>query len=186
MKALKGGLRASVVALLLAAGAAQAALVEYSATSLGGQSWRYDYQLVNSGPAVAFDEFTVYFDAPGVSNLSVLASPGGWSSLVVQPDPQLPDVGYFDALHLAGLVPAGGPITGFSVMFTALQGFVPGSQRYELVLSDPFSVVQTGMTEVAVSAVPLPAPALLLLAGLGLGAVARRRRPQDADVKELA
>ena len=83
-------------------------------------------------------------------------------------------------------ISAGGPITGFSVMFTALQGFVPGSQRYELVLSDPFSVVQTGMTEAAVSAVPLPAPALLLLAGLGLGAVARRRRPQDADVKELA
>lgn len=186
MNALKSGaagsrrwLRASVAALLMAAGAAQAAMVEYSATFLGGQSWRYDYQLVNSGPAVEFDEFTVYFGSFNVSNLSVLASPAGWSSLVVQPDPQLPDVGYFDALNLSGLVPAGSTIPGFSILFTAAQDFVPGSQRFDLVLSDPFTTLHTGLTQAAVSAVPLPVPALLLLAGLGLGATARRRRAAE-------
>lgn len=194
MKALKRGtaasrqwLRVSAAALLMSAGAAQAAMIEYSAAWLGGQSWRYDYRVVNSGPAVDFDEFTVYFDTPGVSNLSVLAASSGWSALVAQPDPQLPDVGYFDALRLAGSVPAGASASGFSVAFTALQGFVPGAQRFELVLSEPFEVVYSGLTEAAVSTVPLPAPVLLLAAGLGLGAAARRRREdrREGD-KELA
>ncbi|MCR5881926.1 hypothetical protein LRS03_03240 [Rhizobacter sp. J219] len=189
MKALRSGpvgarqwLRASAAAaMVMVAGVAQAAMVEYSATSLGGDVWRYDYRLVNDGPALAFDEFSVYFDAAGVTNLSVAASPAGWSSLVVQPDPQLPDVGYFDALHLSGLVPAGSTLGGFSVLFTAGQGFVPGAQRFELLLSEPFTTVYSGMTEAAVSAVPLPAPALLLLAGLGLGATLRRRRAAEGE-----
>lgn len=188
MKAMWGGagvsravLRSSqaLVAAWALCGSAQAAMVEYSAVSLGGDAWRYDYRVVNDGPAVAFDEFTVFFDAPGVRNLSVWASPGGWSSLVVQPDPQLPDVGYFDALNLAGVVPAGSSVSGFSVIFEALQGFVPGAQRFELIVSDPFQTVYSGVTEAAVSAVPLPVPALLLAAGLGLGGLVRRRRATE-------
>ncbi len=149
---------------------AQAAMVEYTATSLGGDAWRYDYTLNNSGPALSFDEFTVYFDAPGASALSAAATPGGWSSLVVQPDPLLPDAGFFDALHLSGNVAAGSTITGFSVFFSYLAGLTPGAQRFELVTSEPFQTVYSGLTSLATpSPVPLPAGFALMLFGLCSG-----------------
>jgi hypothetical protein len=165
-----------MAAVLMSTGSAQAALIEHSASSLGGSAWRYDYRVVNSGPALSFDEFTVYVDAPGISNLSVLASPAGWATVVVQPDPLLPDVGYFDAVNTSGPVAAGATITGFSVSFSAQPGFVPGAQRFEFVQSAPFAIVQSGMTRASVSQVPLSVPPLLLAASLGLAGVIVRRR----------
>ncbi len=151
-------------------------MVEYSLTALGGDVWRYDYTLSNIGPAENFDEFTVYFDAPGVTGITALATPAGWSSLVVQPDPLLPDAGFFDALNLSGPVPAGSVISGFSVAFSYLAGLTPGAQRFDLVLSEPFQTVHSGITSATPSPVPLPAPAALLLLGLGAGAFGSRAR----------
>lgn len=157
-------------------------MVEYSLTALGGDVWRYDYSLSNIGPAENFDEFTVYFDAPGITGITAVATPAGWSSLVVQPDPQLPDAGFFDALNLAGVVPAGSVISGFSVSFSYLAGLMPGAQRFELVLSEPFQTVVSGVTSPAPSAVPLPVPAALLLFGLGVGALGGRARAKKLGV----
>lgn len=159
---------------LACASTAQAAMVEYSLTALGGDVWRYDYSLSNIGPAENFDEFTVYFDAPGVTGITAVATPAGWSSLVVQPDPLLPDAGLFDALNLSGVVPAGSVISGFSVSFSYLAGLMPGAQRFDLVISEPFQTVVSGVTSATPSPVPLPAPAALML--LGLGALASRAR----------
>jgi len=166
-----GGL---LLAGLACVSTAQAAMVEYSLTALGGDVWRYDYSLSNIGPAESFDEFTVYFDAPGITGITAVATPAGWSSLVVQPDPQLPDAGFFDALSLSGAVPAGSVISGFSVSFSYLAGLMPGAQRFDLVVSEPFQTVYSGVTAATPSSVPLPAPAALML--LGLGALASRAR----------
>jgi hypothetical protein len=170
-----GGL---LLAGLACASTARAAMVEYSLTALGGDVWRYDYSLSNIGPAESFDEFTVFFDAPGVTGITAVATPAGWSSLVVQPDPLLPDAGFFDALNLSGAVPAGSVISGFSVSFSYLAGLMPGAQRFDLVISEPFQTVYSGVTAATPSPVPLPAPAALMLLGLAVGALRSRARAQ--------
>ncbi|MBC7957405.1 MAG: hypothetical protein H7Y33_16245 [Cytophagales bacterium] len=171
---------------LACASTAQAAMVEYSLTALGGNVWRYDYTLSNTGPAVSFDEFTVYFDQPGIAGITAAATPAGWSSIVVQPDPILPDAGFFDALSLAGSVPAGGVISGFSVAFSYLAGLTPGTQRFDLVTSEPFQTVFSGITSAAPSPVPLPVPAALLLVGLAAGAFGSHARPKTSSEKSGA
>ena len=151
-----------LAAALTLACAAQAATVSYSVNALGGDLWRYNYTLDNTAGAAAFDEFTVYFDLPGVSALVGFTSPAGWDSLIVQPDTNLPDAGYFDALHLAGAVAPGSTAAGFSVDFLVAPGQTPGAQRFDLVTSANSQPVFSGIT----SAVPEPGSGALMLAGL--------------------
>jgi hypothetical protein len=99
-----------------------------------------------------------------------------------QPDPLLPDAGFFDALSLSGAAPAGSVISGFSVAFSYLAGLTPGAQRFDLVTSDPFQTVYSGTTTAAPSTVPLPVPAALLLVGLATGALGSRARAKKLGV----
>ena len=152
-----------LVIALAGASSAQAASIVYSVNALGGDLWRYTYTLDNTAGAVAFDEFTVYFDLPNVSALVGFTSSAGWDSLIVQPDPNLPDAGFFDALHLAGAVAPGSTVAGFSDDFSYATGQTPGAQRFELVTSATSQTVFSGNT----SAVPEPGSYALMLAGLG-------------------
>ena len=152
-----------LVIALAGASSAQAASIVYSVNALGGDLWRYTYTLDNTAGAVEFDEFTVYFDLPNVSALVGFTSSAGWDSLIVQPDPNLPDAGFFDALHLAGAVAPGSTVAGFSVDFSYATGQTPGAQRFELVTSATSQTVFSGIT----SAVPEPGSYALMLAGLG-------------------
>lgn len=152
-----------LVMALAGASATQATTIVYSVNALGADMWRYTYTLDNTAGAVAFDEFTVYFDLPNVSALVGFTSPAGWDSLIVQPDPNLPDAGFFDALHLAGPVAPGSTVAGFSVDFSYATGQTPGAQRFELVTSASSQTVFSGITSV----VPEPGSYALMLAGLG-------------------
>ena len=152
-----------LVMALAWASSAQAASIVCSVNALGGDLWRYTYTLDNTAGAVEFDQFTVYFDLPNVSALVGFTSSAGWDSLIVQPDPNLPDAGFFDALHLAGAVAPGSTVAGFSVDFSYATGQTPGAQRFELVTSATSQTVFSGIT----SAVPKPGSYALMLAGLG-------------------
>lgn len=163
-------------AALWCAGAAQAADIDYALTSLGSDLWRYDYTLVNSAGSPSFDEFTVYFDLPDAQKIIAFTAPVGWNALVVPVDPNLPASGFFDAVHIAGVIAAGSGTSGFSVEFRAAAGVSPGTQRFELVVSDPFQVVASGIT----TAVPEPSSYALMLAGLGVLTLGARVQARSA------
>ncbi len=159
---------------LLAAGSASSTTLTYTATNLGGDSWRYDYTLGNDTLDGPLREVTVYFDLGVYANLAVVASPPEWNSLVVQPDAGLPDAGFFDSLAAAGGLAPGAVLPGFAVSFDYLGGGTPGSQLFEIVNPEPFGVIDGGNT-----AVVLPAPAAGWLLGttwLAVGWRAGRRR----------
>lgn len=166
-------LRALFVATL-GISTAQASSLEYSLTALGVNEWRYDYTLKVDAIDPSFDELTVYFDLPKVSSITSFLTPAGWDGIFVQPDPLIPDGGYIDALSLSGPVAAGSTLPGFSVTFSYISGEIPGAQRFELLNSNLFQTVSSGVTIAA--SVPEPESYAMLLAGLSVLAFGHRLR----------
>ena len=172
-----------VVAFALWTSSARAQSIEYGATSLGANQWRYDYVIDNSHPGPTFDEVTIYFDVASDTSLALAASPAGWDPLVIQPDPAIPGDGYLDVVDLGGAVPPGASVAGFSVTFTSLTAGGPGSQRFELYDSSSFDPRGSGLTTALGSTttpVPEPETIALLLGGLlalGVRRSGTRHRP---------
>jgi hypothetical protein len=160
---------------LLVAPLASATLISYDVSNVAGSTWRYDYTITNDTLASAIDEFTVFFDLGVYANLSVAASPASWDSLVVQPDPGLPDNGFFDALALVTGIASNASLGGFSVRFDWLGVGSPGSQSFQIVDPVSFAVQDAGSTalrpnqQVAEpSSLALAAIALVMALGIGL------------------
>ncbi|MDQ2734055.1 MAG: PEP-CTERM sorting domain-containing protein [Pseudomonadota bacterium] len=163
------------VSLVFCVGAARAQSIDYSATSLGGNQWRYDYIIDNSSPGPSFDEVTVYFDSTKDTSLVLSASPAGWDPLVIQPDLGIPADGYLDVIDLGGPVAPGAAVSGFSTTFTYLVAGSPGSQRFELYDSSSFALLETGLTVAAGSVSPVPEPQTIVLMLGGLVFLGLRR-----------
>jgi hypothetical protein len=143
-------LRFVVSGCLIASWAAANAQVTYTATDISGETWQYDYT-INNPLLVPASEFTIFFNQNQFSNLSVLASPASWSSIVAQPDPGLPADGFFDTLSLTtGLLP-GASQSGFSVQTTYSGTGTPGSQIFNIVDSVTFAILSLGETTSASS-----------------------------------
>lgn len=152
-----------------------ATTISFTTTNLSGNVWQYEYTVINDSLSSAIDEFTIHFDRDLFFNLNVEASPAGWDSIVVQPDPGIPADGFFDGLALgAGLAP-GAAAAGFAVSFEFLGAGSPGSQPFDVVDPDSFNVVDSGMT-VAETVTGLPEPGSLALLGLALSALAVARK----------
>jgi hypothetical protein len=163
--------------------AADAALIQYELTSLGGNRWEYAYTVTNDTLGAPLEEFTIFFDVALYENLAVTASPAGWSSLVVEPDPLLPDDGFFDALGTAGGITPAGVVSGFRVAFDFLGVGAPDQQPYHVVDPITFAVPESGVT---IAFVPEShAGWLLAVAALALG-VARSRRAAAVALAALA
>lgn len=162
---------AAALTLAAAVPTAHAADIQYTATPLGGTSWRYDYVVTNDD-LPGLDQFSVFFEAGSFADLAVSASPAGWSSIALQPVDGAD--GLFDSLALINSLPQGGSIGGFSVSFTFLAQGTPGSQPFAII--DPFDggkILQEGVTR----PIPEPETLALLLAGLvPIAWWARRRR----------
>ena len=144
-----------LVMALAGASATQATTIVYSVNALGADMWRYTYTLDNTAGAVAFDEFTVYFDLPNVSALVGFTSSAGWDSLIVQPDPNLPDAGFFDALHL----PAQWHQAARWRVFRSISRMPPARRRAPSVLS--WSRRPPRKPSFPASQAPCPSPAVM-------------------------
>lgn len=178
----------AIGALLALWGAiSQAGPISYSATSLGGNQWRYDYVLSSDASTPAFDEFTIYFDLGLASGLTLPSAPAGWDPIAINPDAGIPADGYYDALSLGGLFLPGDAASGFSVTFTFLGASTPGSQRFDLIESSTFSVVGSGSTsELAPddNTVPAPSTASLLLASIVASCLRYWKAPPTARPRQ--
>jgi len=124
---------------------AQAVTVTYTVTPLGGTSWRYDYSIENDTLAGPIEEFTIYFPPNLYSTLAGGSVPG-WDILIIQPDPQLPDDGFYDALTLGSGIAQGANASGFSVTFNFLGQGTPGAQAFEVVDPVTFAPLFSGST----------------------------------------
>lgn len=160
-----------LLAFALSSAPAAALTITFTATDLpdttpGEDRYRYDYALSGFPHPSGFG-FTVFF-APGLhASLQSPPPPLGpeWDVIAIQPDPGLPDAGFYDALALADFPTT---LTGFSIEFVWLGAGAPGSQPF--VVYDPaFATVESGQT------LPVPEPASLVLLVLGLAALPARR-----------
>jgi hypothetical protein len=173
-----------LIGLVAACGmAANAAILQYNATALGGGLWRYEYTLEGAAPAGGFDGLTIYFEASSYAQLANPVTPLDWDPLVVQPDTGIPADGFLDLLNLDGLLTGNvGPVE-FSVDVEYLGVGVPGSQRFELYQSTPFDVVALGQAGAA-NDVPEPATGALVVLALG-GVMLTRARFADRANRQL-
>jgi hypothetical protein len=95
-------------------------------------------------------------------NLAPTSTPAGWDPVTIDPDPSLPDDGMYDALALVSGVAPNDTLSGFSVQFDFLRPGTPGSQLFDIVDPNTFSILESGMT----SPVPLPPVLWLFVSGL--------------------
>jgi len=153
---MRRAIHASLAALgLLLATWAHAVTVTFTVTPLGGTNWRYEYVVTNDTLSAPIEEFTIYFAPDRYSNLVAGATPG-WDILVVQPDPLIPDDGFYDGLvdglvmSPVGIVP-GSSQSGFSVTFKYFGTGSPGAQPFEIVDPLTFQTVFAGMTRPSVT-----------------------------------
>lgn len=162
---------------ILASASANAVPIYYEAEALGGNTWQYNYTVDNDDPADPVYEFTIFFDLGLYSNLRLASAPAGWDALAIEPDANLPDDGFYDALALAGPVYPGQLLSGFSIVFDYLGLDSPSSQRYDIIDPATFEIISSGLTERPASThVPEPGTLMLLLMGL-VGTSLLRRRP---------
>jgi hypothetical protein len=164
--------------------------IAYEATQVDATAWRYDYHLTNDAGADPLQQFTLSFALGSFVNLREAISPVGWDGLIGVVDPLLPADGYvdwcaFDGIACAGPGLAGGEtLAGFSVVFDWLGVGAPGSQPFDIIVPEPFTIIASGLTVPfrAATSVPEPAtPALFGVALLALGfARATRRAPASS------
>ncbi len=145
-----------------------AVTINATLTSKGGDSYQYDYEVVNDGTlAQSLELFDIYFDPSlyKTSSLSIVLSEptaSEWEQSILGSGIGLPAA--FDALSITGGIPIGERLSGFVVDFTWIGAGMPSTQEFDVLDALTFDVLASGST--VVSAVPLPAALPLFLIGL--------------------
>ncbi len=144
--------------------------VFYQVTSLGGNSYRYDYALQNYS-FLEGDELAIEFPADqyaSISNGEPSASPD-WDLLLFAPNSPPGAAGVYS---LYALVDAPDVTVAFSVDFSWMGVGAPAAQTFSLNRYDPntgefLEIAQQGITRMeGAAAVPEPSSTLLLLPGM--------------------
>lgn len=183
MKTLLRGAVATLTTLLLPLPAANATIINYSATALGGTHWRFDYSIHNDTLGKELDEFTIFFDENLFANLSNATGPSGWDLLLIQPDTAIPSAGFIDGLMTGGGIAIGEILGSFSLTFDYLGSGSPGSQQFSIVDPTSFNELDRGMTRLSSPPGVLPLPDTLPLMLTGLGALAYWRQRRDGGAQ---
>lgn len=163
--------------------------VQYELTPLGGSNYRYVYTVSNDGSlgsGASVELFDVMFDPALYLESSLVistpASPGSsWDEIFLVSAPGVPAA--YDAMALAGGIPVGAALGGFSVDFAWIGTGTPGNQPFAIYDPGSFALLAEGMTG-NLAAVPVPAAAWLL--GSGIAAMLgfcrqRKHRPSEND-----
>lgn len=149
----------------------QATIIEYDTSNIAGTTWRYDYTVANNTLGASLNEFTIFFGRDLYQNVSLGGAPAGWDPLAIEPDPNLPDSGFYDALALgSGLAPGSG-LSGFFVMFDWLGAGTPASQLFNVVDAETIETLEVGFTVPRVTTpptTPVPEPSLLSLLAVAM------------------
>lgn len=157
-----------------------ASTISYTTSALGGGKWQYQYTVIAAQNESAIAEFSVFFDVSKYANLAVTASPGGWDSIVLQPDSTLPSDGIFDSLSLGADIGPGQSLDSFTVAFDFLGIGTPGAQTFNIIDPETFSTLRSGATIAAAGPLPTPSdvpePNTLALAMIGVVTLLARRR----------
>ncbi len=124
----------------------QALSLLYDVKPVSGNTWEYTYTADNTASATTVEEFTTYFDYTSYNSLNSTATPTGWDPLAIQPDPGLPDDGFYDALSTTGGLAQGEKQGGFTVQFNYTGNDIPSGQYYEVVDPATFAPLFSGTT----------------------------------------
>ena len=162
----------------IVAGSLSAATVGYTVQPLGGNLYRYLYN-VTGAPLQLNQALDIVFEVLQYSSLTNgVASPGtGLSLLFFSPNPGLPSPGSYSLL---ATVNNPSMIGTFSIDFTFLGVGTPGSQAFRIDQYDSqgnniLNNVTSGQTSV-LNAVPEPGTMMMGLVGVALAYAARSRK----------
>ena len=161
---------------------ARAVSISYSASNEAADKWVYSYTLANDSLAAGLSQFRIFFALGEFEDLEILGSPADWDSIVADPDPGLPDDGFFDSLLINGVLALGQSATGFKVRFSWLGVGAPGSQQFVVLDPNTFEPLLSGKTTPEGGGPPppsVPEPGTLGLISIAvcmLGLQMRRRR----------
>ena len=132
--------------LLWAPFQASALEIKFAAKNIGGSNWKLDYTLTAQAGDPTIDEVTIFFDRSRYGELSLLGSPAGWDSIVIQADPILSADGFVDTLALGGGLAPGDELTGLSIFVVSLVPGAPMGQLFQIIDPNTFGVVGSGLT----------------------------------------
>jgi PEP-CTERM motif len=167
---------------LAAAMPTHATTVRYDLSLVSGTTWQYNFSVTNDSLATSIDEFTIFFDQTLFSNLLLVSAPVGWDPLAIQPDPGLPQDGYFDWLALSTGIGQGQSLGSFRVRVNYGGNGAPGSSLFNVIDPKTFQTLDEGFTTATVTAIPEPSTIALMTSGLlftllrGRSRAARKRK----------
>jgi hypothetical protein len=165
---------------MLTAPPAHATIIEFEALDVidliaGEDLWEYRYFVSDFSFQIG-QGFSVYFDTALYRHLQdpLPRVNSDWDVLPIQPDPVLPDGGWYDA---AALVDGASLANAFVVGFTWLGGAAPpGSQRFTVNQFDAAGNLIGYLDQGQTIPRTVPEPSTLLLMSIGALGIAWHRR----------